>query len=376
MSEATPPVPSSMNRRLLHGRHSLFVRIVAFLILTGCVGYAVIAAQRTMLENQRVRNSQASIVAASGLTSAGHKGLASKFTDAKGRLLADPPASSDQYLNPDVIVVAHIDGPGETPGTSWADFEDHLSQVTGKKVVDQVYTNSADQVAAAASGKVTLLALHAADTPFLVNNYGFEPLAVLGDNSGVAGNRMDLLVPASSSIQSPADLRNRRLVCTVPSSITGYRAAIVTLMQDEGLRPNVDYEIIWSLKQKLSIEGVAKKQYQAASVSDEKLQSLEEKETIKASDVRVIYQTPVIPRTTIGCFYNLNPVLAQELQKAILTPMPSDAPSTAPTTGPTTAPGLLRFLPVDYKQDFQFVRNMDDQFDPRFDAQKGDRGGE
>jgi phosphonate transport system substrate-binding protein len=320
-----------------------------------------------MKQKEYVRLTQARTVSIAGLSSTGHKGLASKFTDQQGRLLADPPASADQYLNPDVIVVAHIDGADETPGASWADWEEHLSRHIGKKVVDQVYTNSADQIAAAASGKVTLLALHAADTPFLVNNYGFQPIAVLGDDAGVAGNRMDLIVPADSSINKPADLVGHRLTCTAPSSITGYRAAIVTLMQDDGLRPNVDYELTWSLKQKLSIEGVAHKQYQAAAVSDEKLQATEEKGTIEASQYRIIYQTPVIQRTTIGYFYNLNPKLAEQLRTAILA---STGPTSQPTTGPTAASEVLRFLPTDYKKDFEFVRNMDDQFDPRFDSKK------
>jgi phosphonate transport system substrate-binding protein len=347
------------------------VRILAFLILIAVVVYVGVAAQSTMKEKEYVRLTEARAVSISGLTSTGHKGLASRFSDQQGRLLADPPTSADQYLNPDTIVVAHIDGVDETPGTSWADWEDHLSQLIGKKVVDQVYTNSADQIAAAASGKVTLLALHAADTPFLVNNYGFQPIAVLGDDAGVAGNRMDLIVPADSPINKLADLRNRRLTCTAPSSITGYRAAIVTLMQDDGLRPNVDYELTWSLKQKLSIEGVAHKQYQAAAVSDEKLQSTVEKGAIEASDYRIIYQTPVIQRTTIGYFYNLNPKLAEQLRTAILSPTGSaGGPTSQPTTGPAVASGSLRFLPTDYKKDFEFVRNMDDQFDPRFDSKK------
>jgi hypothetical protein len=35
---------------------------------------------------------------------------------------------------------------------------------------------------------------------------------------------------------------------------------------------------------------------------------------------------------------------------------------------PTTAPDMLKFLPVDYKRDFQFVRTIDDSFDPRLDS--------
>src|SRR5262249_37588686 len=156
---------------------------------------------------------------------------------------------------------------------------------------------------------ITLIALHAADTPFLVNHYGFQPLACLGNKSGVNGNRLDIIVPAGSSIASPADLKGHRLVCTEPSSITGYRAAIAVLMREFSLRPDVEYEVTWSLGQKKSISGIAKGEFEAAAISDDKLQSQLAKGSIKPSSYKLIYQSPVIPRTTIGCFYNLNPAL-------------------------------------------------------------------
>jgi len=361
MSDVTPPAGPSGDPRLIKGRSRVWARVILFLCLASVMVYVGVAAQQTMQSKEIVRRSQNHAMASAGLSIRGPKTLASKFTDKQGRLLADAPESADQWINPDILVVAHIAGADETPGNSWAEWEARLAKVTGKKVVDQTYINSADQIAAAGSGKVTLLALHAADAPFLVNNYGFQPLAVLGDQSGINGKRLDLIVPAASPIAKPADLKGHRLVCTVPSSITGYRAAIAYLMQDQSLRPNVDYEIIWSTGQKHSITGIAEKKYEAAAVSDEKLESLLAKDTVEAAQYRVIYQSPVIPRTTIGYFYNLNPVLAEQLRQAILSP--------GPTTGPTIASDRLSFMPVDYKRDFQFVREIDDQFDPRFDAQ-------
>src|SRR5208337_4225764 len=124
-----------------------------------------------------------------------------------------------------------------------AQFEKYLSQITGKKVTDRQFDNSADQLADISKGNIHILALHAADTPFLVNEYGFQPAAVLGDNSGVNGNHLDIIVPAASAVTAPADLKGHSLLCTVPASITGYRAAVALLMQNEQMRPNVDYFI-------------------------------------------------------------------------------------------------------------------------------------
>ena len=74
MSDETPSAPSSMNRRLLHGRHSTLVRIVAFLILTAVVVYVGVAAQNTMQQKEYVRLTEARTVSSAGLSSLGHKG--------------------------------------------------------------------------------------------------------------------------------------------------------------------------------------------------------------------------------------------------------------------------------------------------------------
>jgi phosphonate transport system substrate-binding protein len=309
---------------------------------------------------------EAATVQAMGLVEPAEKTLAANFSDSQARLLADAPASPNQIADPPVLVLAHLESSdAENPSIPWNQLEAHLTEVTGRKVVDQDFDNSADQLADAAAGKITLVALHAADTPFLVNHYGFQPAAVLGDQSGANGNHLDLIVPANSSISNAADLRGHTLVCTVPSSITGYRAAVALLMRNESLRPNVDYSVIWSLGQTRSIQGVAKREYEAAAVSNDKLQSLVQSGKVDAKSYRVIYQSDVIPRTTIGWFYNLKPELAEQVRQAILSFVPKgqDAADTADTSGEA-----LHFIAIDYKKNFQIVRQIDDCFDPRLDA--------
>ena len=214
------------------------------------------------------------------------------------------------------------------------------------------------------AGKITVVALHAADTPFLVNEYGFHPVAVLGEpGGGASGNKVDLIVPANSPIHGPADVKGHTLTCTVPSSITGYRAAIALLMADNQLRPNVDYLVNWSLKQKASILGVADGTYEAAAVSDDKLQSMLDKGQVKKSAFATVFQSGVLPRTTVGYFYDLKPDLAAKVSVALLAYVP------AATDGD-------RFLPVDYRKDFALVRDIDDRFDPRLDSKTNNRGGQ
>lgn len=330
------------------------------LILAGVLAFAVEAGHQAMVAKSNNDQAQQQMVHAMGLITPAPKGLAGEFSDSQGRLLADPPADPSQLIDPQTIVVAHLESSDpETPAVDWTQFDKHLSETIGRKVADETFDNGPASLKQIADGKLTLVALHAADAPFLVNNYGFQPCAVLGDESGASGNHLDIIVPANSPIAQLTDLRGHSLVCTVPSSITGYRAAVVMLLNDQGLRPNVDYMITWSLGQKKSITGVADKTYDAAAISDDKLQSLLDKGTVTESEYKTVYQSEVIPRTTIGWFYNLNPKLAGPIRDAVL----SFRPTSSPDGGKP-----LHFIGIDYKKDFQTVRQIDDQFDPRLDS--------
>jgi phosphonate transport system substrate-binding protein len=346
--DASAPIKPQLTSSTFSG----WGKLVLIVCILASVTYVAAQALQTMKQKQA---SQQAVVASMGLITPTHKGLASKF---QGTLLADPPTSSDQLVDPDSIVIARLSNSDEIPGKSWAEFDKHLAEATGKKVTDIIYTGSADQLARFSNGKITLAAVHPADAPFIVNNYGFQPFAVLGTDAGANGNHLDVIVPAGSSIASLADLKGHSLACTAPSSITGYRAAVAVLMQDDQLRPNVDYYVLWSMGQKKSIKGIADKpaKYEAAAVSDDKLQSLIDDGDIDKSQYKVIYQSDVIPRTTIGYFYNLKPELAAKIRQATL-----DFNSPA-------AKDTLRFLPSDYQKDFQFLRTIDDSFDPRLDS--------
>ena len=340
--------------------------MLVLLVVAGVAGAAIYRASARPTEGERLAEQAA--VRATGLVEPVGKRLASGFTPAGDTLLAAPPADPKRLRDPDSIVFAHLDSSDgdsrDYAGVDWRGLEKRLGDATGRPVVDAAYDASPAQMSAIHNGRVTLVALHAADTPFLVNHYGFHPVAILagGGTAGAVGNKLDLIVPAASPIRSPADLRGQTLACTVPSSITGYRAAVALLMADQQLRPDVDYLIVWSLKQKASIRGVADGTYPAAAVSDDKLQSMLKAGDVKADAVRTVYQSDVIPRVTVGYFYDLQPELASKLTAGVLSYSPPSADAG-------------RFLPVDYRKDFALVREIDDRFDPRLDVTPHGDGG-
>ena len=112
--------------------------------------------------------------------------------------------------------------------------------------------------------------------------------------------------------------------------------------------------------QKRSVLGLVGGEFEAAALSDDKVKSMLKDGTIKESDYRVIYQSEVIPRLTIGYLYNLAPELAAKVTAAVL-----DFENIGGARDDSTAKPM-RFFVIDYKKDFEFVRKIDDSFDPRF----------
>lgn len=57
----------------------------------------------------------------------------------------------------------------------------------------------------------------------------------------IATNRTFLITPASSSIQSPAGLRGKKVAFTAPNSLSGYLVPAYSIVENGGLRVNTDY---------------------------------------------------------------------------------------------------------------------------------------
>ena len=326
------------------------------------VAYASYEAIRA---SNAMHESQEKMVESFDLTTPIRRHLAPEYTDKDNRLLADAPADPEKLLNPETIVLSYgEDSDVEIQPVNWDGFQKYLSQVTGKKVVGQKYNNTVEDVSAIKEGRIHVVALHAADTPYLVNNAGFLPIAVLGAGETALGNHLDLAVAKDSDIKTLSDLRGRTLTCTQPTSITGHRAAIAVLLQEEKLRPDVDYIVNYSLGQTKSIVGLVEGDYAAVALSDDKLQSLIKAKRVNSSDYHIIYESQIIPRFTIGYVYNLAPEVAAKVTDAILG-FTNEAALEDQDTGKP-----MRFFSVNYKKDFEFVRKIDEYFDPRLGSKK------
>jgi phosphonate transport system substrate-binding protein len=364
MSDATHGTPDSSfsdSGRATAGKTPLALRGVLYCSLAAAVAVVGYVGYRAMEAQAAMRAGQDRLVAQHGLAPPGQKRLAPEYADKDGGLLADPPSEADKLLVPEKLVFAYYEGDDddEEP-VDWEAFRAHLQAGTGKEVVGQPYLNTADEVAAIKKGQIHVITLHAADTPYIVNNAGFVPFAVVGSASGASGNHLAIAVRPDSAIKKLSDLRGRKLTCTRPDSITGYRAAIAILSQDAGLRPGVDYGIHFSLGQKRSIRGLVDGEFDVVALPHDKLEDMLADSEIEKDDVRLVYESQVIPRRTIGHVFNLEPELAGRVREAVLSFRKPAA------DGQAEDADAMRFVPIDYKQDFAFARKIDDAFDPRF----------
>ena len=337
----------------LTGTGLRFIRLALYLAAAVGIGALMFAAYQALRTTNSLHQSQDEMVASFDITAPAPRHLSPEYSDEGGRLLADCPNDPQKQLDPETLMLSYgEDSDLDIQPVNWEQFQKYLSQVTGKKVEAQQYLNTVEDVAAIKDGKIHVVALHAADAPYIVNNAGFIPVAVLGTEKGATGNHLDLAVMPASTIKTLADLRGRTLTCSQPTSITGHRAAIAVLLRDAKLRPDVDYTVNYSLGQTRSITGLAAGDYEATALSDDKLQSLLKAGRIKPADYRIIYESPVIPRFTIGYVYNLKPGLASKIEEAIL-----GFQNEGGAVG-DSGDHPMRFFAVDYKGDFEFMREL------------------
>jgi phosphonate transport system substrate-binding protein len=284
--------------------------------------------------------------------------LSDQFADADGDMVADAPTDASKLVDPPKLVFCYVavEDPSEHE-KQWKPFCDHLSKVTGKPVEYLPVKSSDEQLKALRDGQLHVTGFNSGSVPFAVNVCGFVPIARI-PTSEQAGTHVEIIVPADSPIQSYTDLRDKKytIAFTEPNSNTGYKAPMVLLHADYGIDPERDYLFRTTNDHKVSIEGVANKQYQAAAVAGDVLAREESRGAIKKNQYRTIYKSESFPSAALGYAYNLKPELAAKVKEAILSFDMKGSEleqELAPVSQST-------FIPVVYKNDWALIRRIDD----------------
>lgn len=281
-----------------------------------------------------------------------HRGvLDDKYCDENKDLVADSPKDASKWRDPSTLVFTYT--PVEDPAVykdAFADFQQHLSALTGKKVVYYTVHSNAAEVEAIRSGRLHIAGFSTGPTGYAVNLGGFVPLAVKGTADGFQGYNLITIVKKDSPIKTMADLKGKLVAHTSASSNSG-NLAPRALFPSEGITPDKDYKVKYSGKHDQSIMGVLSGDYDAAPVASDVFNRMVSAGRINGDDFRIIYTSPRFPTSSFGYAHDLKPELVAKIKEAFSTFRFSAEMS-------KTFGGADRFYPVTYQQDWAVIRDI------------------
>ena len=285
--------------------------------------------------------------------------LDSRYCDNNGDLLADTPADSSQWLNPDTLIFSYtaVEDPSVYENV-FTELMDHIAKKTGKRVKWYGPESYAAQVEAMRSGRLHVSGFSAGATVYGVNLGGFHPVAMMGNKDGTfRGYKLWLITHKDSDIKTVQDPKGRKVAYVTPSSNSGNQAPRA-LFKNMRIVPDEDYEVIYSGKHDNSIMGVVNKDYDAAPVASTVMQRMLERGIFESSEVRIIWESDQFPGTSYGYIYNLAPELQEKIREAFLTfdwagsGLEKDFGKRANT-----------FIPVDYVKYWKVIRTIQKEND-------------
>jgi len=289
------------------------------------------------------------------------------YPDANGDLVADVPAMGP-YLNPPELIFEEV--AGDDPALrakQWEPFLKHLFDTTGVMArygtpgePDQPQASSTvkEQIEALKSGKIHITAFTTGQVQMGVNAGGFVPLFAPADANGKFGYEMEVIVPANSPAKTVADLKGEKVAFVAMSSNSGAKAPLVLFDEKFNLKPFRDYEIQIAGRHELAMKLVAEGKVDAACIANDILKGERASGVLKENpdSVRTIYTSETFPAVCFGIPHNLQPELAAKIRTAFQT-----FSFTGNGVGQRYRGQRVKFVPVDYKKDWAFVRDIDER---------------
>ena len=292
--------------------------------------------------------------------------LAEAYRDADGNLVADTPSDPAKLQKVSELGFSMIAGDDpEKSEESWKDVLAALEKATGKKVVYQGDLGFEDtQMTAMRNGKLHITAFSTGEVETAVNTAGFVPLCSPADAEGKYSYQMEILVPAASKIQTPADLKGKTIALTILSSNSGAKAPLVILKQKFGLLPGRDYNYVKSGSHWDSIKQLAAGKHDAVCVANDLLARALAAGDIKSEQFRSIYKSDSFPPLCLGIAHDLPPELAAKIKQVF-----QDFRFAGTSLEKQYRPeGKVGFALVDYKRDWAYVREIDASLTRLLDA--------
>jgi phosphonate transport system substrate-binding protein len=359
MSTAEPPPPSPQYRIETRRRPIwalLLMSILPAAVIGGVLWYALVIKPKQ--ESQQFTHDV--MLRTSGLARHTSNQLDERFSDADKDLVADPPTDPKDHIDPPTLVFTYIPIPADDDdphlySKAFAEFVQHLSKVTGKPAEYREFNSPDEQLKAMRDGQLHVSGYNTGSVPIAVDLAGFVPVCKLATADGTGLYRMQVIVPADSTIQSVQDLDGKELTVTEPGSNSGYKAPLV-LLHNSGLDPERDYILRFSMSHDNSIKGIADKSYQAAAVAGDVLLRAIARGQISTAQFRKIYESEAFPTACFGYVYNLKPELAAKVREAFFS---FDWKGTG-LEREFASSEQSKFVPANFKDDWALIRQIDE----------------
>lgn len=280
--------------------------------------------------------------------------LDSRYTDKDGDMLADIPTDTSKQVDPRTLVFAYT--PVEDPSVYadvWSGFIKHMEKVTGKRVQFFPVQSNAAQIEAMRAGRLHVAGFNTGSNPLAVACAGFRPFTMMAAKDGSFGYEMEIITYPGSGINSPADLKGKKLAFTSQTSNSGFKAPSAILKADFKLLPKKDFTPAFSGKHDNSILGVANKDYPAAAIANSVLNRMISRNVVKRDQIKSIYKSQTFPTTGYGVAHNLKPELQEKIKKAFFTfnwegsKLQKEFKNEA------------KFIPITFKKHWEVIRKID-----------------
>lgn len=284
--------------------------------------------------------------------------LDARYTDSDGDMVADTPSSAKDWLDPATLVFAYT--PVEDPAVYakiWQGFIDHMTKVTGKKVIFFPVQSNAAQIEAMRAGRLHVAGFNTGSNPIAVACAGFVPFTMMASKDNKFGYEMEIITYPGSGIDKVEDIRGKKLAFTAETSNSGYKAPSALLRDQFKLEAGKDFEPVFSGKHDNSVLGVANKDYPAAAIANSVLYRMIARNVIKADQVKTIYKSQTFPTTGYGYVYNLKPELVAKVKEAFFSFNWDGSALLAEFKN--TEPPQEKFLPITFKEHWAVVRQID-----------------
>ena len=237
------------------------------------------------------------------------------------------PAAADWRKQYPVVTMASVTT--ETQGATLARYEPLAAYMKEKLGVDmkvQTASDYAGVVQALTAGHIQLARLGASAyaSGYIDSNGGVEPIAVNAELDGSLGYNSVLIVRSDSTYQSLDDLKGKTLAWADPNSTSGYLVPMVSL-KEAGIDPAAHFgKTVFSGGHEQSVIGVLNGTLDSAFTWTSKgdnagqLRMMMDRGMLKREDLRVVWESPLIPNPLYAVPGNLPDDMKRDLQQFFL----------------------------------------------------------